>query len=153
MQFSILSPFKAVWNTDTLVLSFTNHTTPMCLHHLWSGIQVPFQLQPVRPVELNRPCVKGTQSSTEEAQTHTVTMCEEYHEETMGEQAVTHPTVLVTIKYLGWQRVPLSRFLFWGDVFVHPLPLFFWHCDVHLLKFYLVGFQKSNHILLLLLYL
>lgn len=68
-----------------------------------------------------------------------------------GNNLATYPTVSVPIKYLRWQRVALRRLLLRRDVFVHPLPLFFRHGDVHLLELYLVGFQKSNHILLLLL--
>lgn len=70
-----------------------------------------------------------------------------------GNNPAAYSTVLVIIEYLRRQRVALSRLLLRGDVLIHPLPLLFWHCDVHLLKLYLVGFQKSNHILLFLLYL
>lgn len=68
-----------------------------------------------------------------------------------GNNPATYSTVSVAVKYLRWQRVALCRLLLRGNVFVHPLPLFFRHGDVHLLELYLVGFQKSNHILLLLL--
>lgn len=68
-----------------------------------------------------------------------------------GNGAATYSTVSIPIKYLRWQRVALRRLLLRGNVFIHPLPLFFRHGDVHLLELYLVGFQKSNHILLLLL--
>lgn len=68
-----------------------------------------------------------------------------------GSGAATYSTVSVAVKYLRWQRVALRRLLLRGNVLVHPLPLFLRHGDVHFLELYLVGFQKSNHILLLLL--
>lgn len=107
----------------------------------------------VRLVDLNGPWVKRSQPSLKKCNCTLGNSVIWVMQRKSDNNLATYATVSVIIKYLRWQRIALRGLLFWGDVFVHPLPLFFWHCDIHFLKLYLVGFQKSNHILLLFLYL